>query len=326
MKSLRLLALVLLATASVGSAAQACDATKSAANASAPNSKTTVVVASKGSVPSVPMDGGCSATPITYKTAANTPKGAAGQCTAEMAAQCTPAMRAACEKNAAVAAAMGCNMKGASTTMSTTMSTKTAAMSGGKCDMAHGASKMANGANCSAHSSSATTANNADHCAAMKNSATTASNSDHCAAMKNSTTAVAGMKCSAHMNAVAHDCSACEDWSSCEQDVRTLGAKSQVVGLKNGAMIVYTAERKTDVKALQNVVSKRNDKMVAALSAGSDKKLCDDCKQLRGAMASGKLHREVVNVERGCMTLITSNDRDVVQKIRNMTAQPMAVR
>ena len=306
MKSLRLLALVLLATASVGSAAQACDATKSAANASAPNSKTTAVVASKGSVPSVPMEGGCSAVPITYKTAANTPKGAAGQCTAEMAAQCTPAMRAACEKNAAVAAAMGCNMKGASSTMST----KAAAMSGGKCDMAHGASKMANGASCSAHGSSATTANNADHCAAMKNSAT----------------AAAGMKCSAHMNAAAHDCSACEDWSSCEQDVRTLGAKSQVVGLKNGAMIVYTAERKTDVKALQNVVSKRNDKMVAALSAGSDKKLCDECKQLRGAMASGKLHREVVNVERGCMTLITSNDRDVVQKIRNMTAQPMAVR
>jgi hypothetical protein len=146
----------------------------------------------------------------------------------------------------------------------------------------------------------------------MKNSATTA--------------AVAGMKCSAHMSAVAHDCSACEDWSSCEQDVRSLGAKAQVVGLKNGAMIVYTADRKTDVKALQSVVAKRNERMVAAISAGSDKKLCDDCKQMRGAMASGKLHREVVNVERGCMTLITSNDRDVVQKIRNMTAQPVAVR
>ncbi len=310
MKSLRLLALALLATASIGSAAQACDATKSAANTNAncPHGQATATtaVASKGRVPSVPASGGCSAEAITYKTASNSPKAAMGACTAEMAAQCTPAMRAACEKNAAVAAAMGCNVKGAS------------------------AGKMANGASCSAHGTSATTAaNNADHCAAMKNSATTASNGDHCANMKNAaaaSAASAGMKCSAHMNAVAHDCSACEDWASCEQDVRSLGAKAQVVGLKNGAMIVYTADRKADVKALQSVVAKRNEKMVAALSAGSDKKLCDDCKQLRGAMASGKLHREVVNVERGCMTLITSNDREVVQKIRNMTAPQMAVR
>ena len=98
------------------------------------------------------------------------------------------------------------------------------------------------------------------------------------------------------------------------------------MSLKNGAMIVYTADSNSDIKALQSLVSKRNDKMVAALSASSDKKLCDACKQLRGAMASGKLHREVVNVERGCMTLITANDAGIVQKIRAMTSQPVAVR
>ena len=58
----------------------------------------------------------------------------------------------------------------------------------------------------------------------------------------------------------------------------------------------------------------------------SDTKLCDDCKQLRGAIASGKLNREVVNVERGVMTLVTSNDRSVVQRIRAMTGQPIAMR
>ena len=310
MKSLRLLALAMLVCASAVSASHACDASKSAAGVSCLHGATaTAAVASKGAVPSVPADGGCSAEPINFKTAANktaassAAKGMNGQCTAEMAAQCTPAMRAACEKNAAVAAAMGCNAKGAAVT--------TAAMSGGKRDMAHGASKttMANGASCGTAAASA--AGGAEHCAAMKHSATAA---------------VAGMKCSAHMSAVAQACSACEDWSSCEQDVRSLGAKAQVVSLKNGAMIVYTADRKSDVNALQSVVAKRNDKMVAALSAGSDKKLCDDCKQLRGAMASGKLHREVVNVERGCMTLITSNDRAVVQKICAMTSQPVAVR
>ncbi len=308
MKSLRLLALAMLVCASAVSASHACDASKSAAGVSCLHGATTVTtataaVASKGAVPSVPADGGCSAEAINFTTAAN--KTAASSAAKGMNGQCTPAMRAACEKNAAVAAAMGCNAKGVPVT--------TAVMSGGKRDMAHGASKttMANGASCGTAATTASAAGGAEHCAAMKHSATAA---------------VAGMKCSAHMSAVAQVCSACEDWSSCEQDVRSLGAKAQVVSLKNGAMIVYTADRKTDVNALQSVVAKRNDKMVAALSAGSDKKLCDDCKQLRGAMASGKLHREVVNVERGCMTLITSNDRAVVQKIRAMTSQPVAVR
>src|SRR2546430_15178520 len=125
-----------------------------------------------------------------------------------------------------------------------------------------------------------------------------------------------------HMTAVAHDCSACDGWAECEHQIEAMGARARVVPLKNGAMIVYTADTPADIKTLQTLVAKRNEHMIAALSAGNDRKLCDECKQLRGAMASGKLHREVVNVERGCMTLITSNDRAVVQKIRTMTGQP----
>ncbi|HEY6194953.1 MAG TPA: hypothetical protein VI504_07930 [Candidatus Eisenbacteria bacterium] len=266
MKSLRLLALVLLACTCSAAAALACDHPKSAASAT--SASTASATPTTGKTPTVPLDGGCSAVTQGYKTTAEA--AAAAGCPAAMAAQCTPAMRAACAKNAA----------------------------------------MAKGASCGMHGSA--TAAGMDHCANAKGAAITA--------------AAAGMICSGHMNDVAHDCSACEDWTACEQAVRALGAKAQVVPLKNGAMIVYTAESKSDIKALQSLVAKRNDKMVAALSAGSDKKLCDECKQLRGAMASGKLHREVVNVERGCMTLITSNDRGVVQKIRAMTGQPVAMR
>ena len=153
--------------------------------------------------------------------------------------------------------------------------------------------------------------------------------SDRCAkgsAASAASMAAAGMMCSGHRTAVAHDCSACEDWAECEHQIETMGARAQVVALKNGAMIVYTADTPADIKALQALVAKRNERMIAALAASSDRKLCDECKQLRGAMASGKLHREVVNVERGCMTLITSNDRAVVQKIRTMTGQPVAMR
>ena len=223
---------------------------------------------------------------MTYKTAAN---GAATGCSAAMSAQCTPAMRAACEKNAAVAAAMGCNMKNTSTAT---------------------AASTAKGASCAMHGSA--TAAGMDHCSGAKGASMTM--------------AAAGMICSEHMSGVAHDCSACAAWADCDQAVHALGGRTQVVSLKNGAMIVYTAESNSDVKALQSLVSKRNDKMVAALSASSDKKLCDECKQVRGAMASGKLHREVVNVERGCLTLITSDDRALVQKIRAMTGQPVAMR
>ena len=299
MKSLRLFAFAILISACTASAALACDDSQAATSATNASTASATKQLGKGTTAS----GCCTAHASDLKTAANT---AHSGCTAEMAAQSTPAMRAACEKNAAVAAAMGCNMKGATSVTSAT----TAAMpAGARCDMAK-AANAASGGTCKMKGSA--TAASMDHCAKGKNSATSA--------------AVAGMRCSAHMKAVAHECSACEDWANCEQDVRALGAKAQVVALKNGAMIVYTADSQSGIKALQSVVSKRNEKMIAALSAGSDKQLCDECKQLRGAMASGKLHREVVNVERGCMTLITSNDRVVVQKIRAMTGQPVAMR
>ncbi len=285
MKSLRLLSIALLACACTASAAFACDAHKTAKGTKSAHATTAAA------------------------------KAAHAACTAEMAANCTPAMKAACESNAAVAAAMGCEAKGAAkgatsaTAAAFTKSTKS--------------SKSAKGGDCCAmKGASATTA----AVAAMHGKASAAG--DHCVTAKgtSATTAAAGMRCAAHASAVAHDCSACEDWTTCEQDVRSLGANAQVVPLKNGAMIVYTADSPANVKALQSVVAKRHDKMVTALAAGGSSKLCDECKQIRGAIASGKLHREVVNVERGCMTLITSNDQGVVQKIRTMTGQPVAMR
>ena len=155
-------------------------------------------------------------------------------------------------------------------------------------------------------------------------------NGDHCSAKGASTASMAvvgaGMRCTAHQNGIVHDCAACEDWMEIDQDAHALGARSQVVALKNGAMIVYTADSPASVKALQAMVAKRNERMTAVFAGNSDAKLCEDCKALRGAMASGKLNREVVNVERGVMALITSNDRAVVQRIRTMTGQPLAMR
>src|SRR5262249_10628020 len=100
MKSLRLLALATLAFACTTSPVQACDAPKTA-KANKNNSSTTtsaVGASTNGQVPAVSAEGGCSAHAM-----------ASG-------AQCTGATAAACQKNASVAAAMGCSGKGASAT------------------------------------------------------------------------------------------------------------------------------------------------------------------------------------------------------------------
>lgn len=289
MKSLRLLALTLLAFACTASLAQACDANKSTKTAKAGSTTTTnaVVASANGQVQAAPAEGGCAAHAT---TAAN---GAAG-CPASAgcpvgSAQCTAAMKAVCQQNAAVAAAMGCSSaKGASAV--TASNTGSAKSSG-----------------CAMHGASA----GYDHCGMKTTSASTA---------------VAGLRCTEHQNGVAHDCSACEDWLQMDKDAHAIGARSQVVALKNGAMIVFTADTPAQIKQLQAMVAKRNDRMTAAYAGASDAKLCDDCKQLRGAIASGKLNREVVNVERGVLALVTSNDHAVVQRIRNMTGQPIAMR
>lgn len=223
-------------------------------------------------------------------------------CTAEMAAQCTPAMKAACESNAAVAQAMGCETSKGVTTMNVVASAKPkAAAKGGDCC----AMKGSRGAASTAVAAVATPGKGID--------------AEFCATDKASSYA-------SHAVAMAGQCASCESWVSCESDVRSLGAKAQVVPLKNGVMVVYTADSPGDVRVLQSTVAKRHDRMLTALAAGSHQKLCDECKQLRGAMASGKLNREVVNVERGCMTLMTSTDRGVVAKIRAMNGQAVATR
>ncbi len=290
MKSLPHFVLALLACAATVSTSHACDATKSAAAGGCSGHSNgvaaTAASATKGQVSTVPS------VPMSGGCSAEAIRAKSASNGAGCSNMTTAAMHEACANNPAVAAAMGCTAHG---TTATTAANSKGAMECG----VHGAKgAMSSGAKCEYDKKGAMVA----------------------------TAASAGMQCSAHMKAIAHDCDACDDWSDCEKEVRSLNAKAQVVGLKNGAMIVYTAERNGDVRALQTAIAKRNDKLIDALSAGSGKKLCDDCKQLRGAMASGKLHREVVNVDRGCMTLITSDDRAVVQKIRVMTSSQVAMR
>lgn len=113
-------------------------------------------------------------------------------------------------------------------------------------------------------------------------------------------------------------CDACEDMGTFESELTTAGATVQVVPIKNGAMFVYTASVPGKVNALQSAVTRRSEQLQKIVAVGEKAHLCDACKTMRGAMASGKVTREVVNIEGGALALVTSNDPALVRQIRAM--------
>src|SRR5262245_61737343 len=225
-------------------------------------------------------------------------------CTAAMAAKCTPEMAAACKASMAAGGPDLCPHAKA---------TAAAAVANGAC-RAHGAT------------ATAAVAEGSDHCGMAKAMAAGSS----CAA-KGATAAAAG-QCNGHgmasMAAASDhlDCEACLDMSDCSGALDAAGAHRQTVRLKNGIMYVYTADTPRAVSAVQAAVSRRSDHLARLAAAGEKARLCDECRAMRGAMASGKLNREIVNIEGGSLTLITSSDPAVVKKIHAMTDQKVAAR
>lgn len=236
-------------------------------------------------------------------------------CSAEMAAKCTPEMAAACKAN-----------KVSATTAAAYPSTKTtvvlASSSGGDACCASKGNKASK-----ASAASMASAKSAGSCG-VKGSATSAA----VAGNTKFDASAAGSSCSAHgMGAMAannphDDCEACVDMSSCSDALDAVGAHRQAVRLKNGVMYVYTADSQRNVGAVQAAVARRGQHMAVLASAGDKARLCAECKNMRGAMASGKLTREIVNIEGGSLTLITSTDAAVVAKIHAMSDTKVAAR
>lgn len=278
------------------------------------------------------------------KDKATTAAASHAACTAEMAAKCTPEMAAACKaKGAAKTASMDCcaskstattaakrrsGTKSAAVTASMMGGTGTsAAMAADHCAGTKSAAVAAAHGSCAAKgtaSASAITAGfNPEHCAGMMGAATVAAGSGSCSA-KGKVTAVAagsGGQCSGHSTSaatrMAHaDCDACEDMILCSGELETAGTRTQVVPLKNGVMFVYTTEDPGKVSAVQSAMARRSDRLNQIVTAGDRARLCPECKTLRGAIASGKMTREVINIEGGALTLMTSNDPVMVKKIR----------
>jgi hypothetical protein len=134
----------------------------------------------------------------------------------------------------------------------------------------------------------------------------------------------AGSSCSASKGAGSTaasrtGCDVCDEYAGCDERLTLAGAVTQVVPLKNGVMFVYTSESPKNAHKIQAAVRHRNDRIVEIVAVDTEVTLCDGCDAMRGAMASGKLHREVVNVEGGSLTLVTSDDPAVVKAIQEVS-------
>ena len=178
----------------------------------------------------------------------------------------------------------------------------------------------------------ATSASASDHCSGAKSAATTASMS--CTGGSAKTTAVAAGSqgcmhdkalsagsgsCSAHtMAGASGNCDGHSVMALGFDDLDFDGCRTQVVPLKNGVMFVYTAEKPGKVNEVQSALARRSERLSQIVASGDKAHLCPDCKAIRGAMASGKMTREVVNIEGGALTLMTSDDPTIVAKIHAM--------
>ena len=257
------------------------------------------------------------------------------------ASTCTAAQAAACKSEKAKVGATAAAAHGACT-----------AEQAAACK-AHGVSATTASMDHCAGKTAATTAA-MDHCAGKTTAAT--AGSDHCAG-KTSAAMASAEHCNSNTSAAAHscgnakastamagghcngqgiakvaymsehtDCDACVDMTASAEEIDAIGATSQMVPLKNGVMFVYTTDSPSKAHAVQAALARRSERMAAMTTAGDRAHLCSECKAMRGAAASGKLNREVVNIEGGCLTLMTSNDPRIVAKIHSMVGVQTAAR
>lgn len=238
-------------------------------------------------------------------------------------------------KSAANTSACGMKSASAKTASATSCGSKSAGTvtaSAASCGAKSAGTKTASAMSCGSKSATAVTAAAAGsgNCAMSAEACKTMMASGACTAEMQAACSAKGAKaaatvgCSMHSMAAHADCAVCSDEMACDDDVRATGARAQVVPLRNGTMIVYTLDDPQNVRGLQAAVARHNERVIAALQSGA--KLCSSCKKLRGALASGKLVREVVNVERGCQLLITSSDRSIVQQVHTSSSAQVAAR
>jgi hypothetical protein len=252
----------------------------------------------------------------------------AAECKAKMAGHtCSVHGASAANASAVTASATGgCPYSGAAASASGCSHATATSASAPGC-AGHATTTSAASGACSAHTVNAMTVSNtpagvnmyaAAHagCAAKATGATAG-----CAEHSVTMAAGLGSTCSgraAAATAAREGCEACSDLAHAEAELEAAGATMQTVPIKNGVMFVYTAASPGQVNAIQSVMSRRTDHLSRILASGDKAHLCDDCREMRGAMVSGRLVREVVNIEGGTLVLVTSEDPTLIRRIRDL--------
>ena len=118
---------------------------------------------------------------------------------------------------------------------------------------------------------------------------------------------------------VLEPCDACDDWEICARALEGVGASMQVMLLRNGVMRVFTAATPAGVRVVQAALALHYERMSGLITAGESARLCPACRFMRGAAASGKLAREIIKIDGGCITLTTSADPAIVMRIHAET-------
>ena len=124
---------------------------------------------------------------------------------------------------------------------------------------------------------------------------------------------------------VLEPCAACDDWELCARELESVGASMQVMPLRNGVMRVFTAATPVGVRVVQAALALHYERMSGLITAGDAARLCTACRVMRGAAVSGKLAREIIKIDGGCITLTTSADPAIVMKIHAETGIPTPV-
>ena len=269
---------------------------------------------------------------------------AQGTCTAAMASQCNAAMAAECNAHgvtkASTAGMSGCpyhngtadastaSMTGHDGCVSASNATASMASKAGHDGCAMKSKAATAGAGCEGHGASATMATTASTsgvpacCMAKGARGATAANAG-CDAHSMGAGMIGAPGCAGHGNSataadMAGECDACAEMMTCAGQLSMNGVQTQAVPLKNGVMFVYTTDTPSHVRGVQNALARRSDRLNVLAQAGDKARLCPECRTARGAIASGKLTRETVNIEGGCMTLVTSTDAATIAKLRAM--------
>jgi hypothetical protein len=118
---------------------------------------------------------------------------------------------------------------------------------------------------------------------------------------------------------VPESCAACDDWEICARALEGVGASMQVMPLRNGVMRVFTAATPAGVRVVQTALALHYERMSGLIAAGEAARLCPACRVMRGAAVSGKLSREIIKIDGGCITLTTSTDPVIVMRIHAET-------